>query len=387
MLINNVHIINEAENLSQIEIKDSRVIAVRPQKLMKSDGLNGTTIDFAGAIAFPGLINSHDHLEFNLFPQLRNKIYTDYVEWGDDIHEKNSEEIENIKKIPYDLRFKWGLYKNLICGITTVAHHGKGQVFRYNNLPDIITGYNYLHSIRLENHWKLKLNSSFTGKPFVIHVGEGIHDESRKEINDLLNWNLFRKKIIAVHGISLDERQSSKFKALVWCPDSNLNLYGKTANIPVLKSHTEILFGTDSTVSANWNFWQQIRSAREINYLNDYELYKSITGSASDVWRLNSKGSISANKTADIVISKKRSNDEWDSFFNTNPEDILLILKNGKIIFLDEELPGSDKLIDKKEFELIFINSVNKFIIKGASELINSIRLYLPQYEFPFEIV
>jgi cytosine/adenosine deaminase-related metal-dependent hydrolase len=383
MLINNVHIINKGGNLFQIEITGSGITAVRPMELKKAGEHKDIIIDFADAMCFPGLINSHDHLEFNLFPQLRNKIYNDYIEWGEDIHKNNKEQIEKIKMIPYDIRFKWGLYKNLICGVTTVAHHGNGEVLYNENLPDILTDYNYLHSIRLEKNWKLKLNAEFNGKPFVIHIGEGTNHESRKEIDSLHKWNFFRKEIIGVHGISLDKRQSSKLRALVWCPDSNIYLYNKTANISELKSNTTILFGTDSSVSADWNLWNHLRSARGLNFLSDKELFESITNKASDVWKINSRGSISANKTADLVICKMKYKNEWDSFYNTTSEDILLIIKSGKIIYIDEYLSQGRKLIDKKDFDLIAINSVHKMIIKGVADLLNTIHHFIPQYQFP----
>jgi hypothetical protein len=375
------------ENPSQIEIKDSKIIAVRPQRESMTGKQNETVLNFTHVISFPGLINSHDHLEFNLFPQMRNKTYNDYVEWGNDIHEKNREQIENVLKVPYNIRFKWGLYKNLICGITTVVHHGNGKVIRYNNLPNILINYNYLHSIRLEKKWKLKLNSSFNSNPFVVHIGEGINRESHSEIDELISWNILKKKVIGVHGISLDEKQCGKFLALVWCPDSNLYLYNKTADISFLKKHTVILFGTDSALSADWNLWNQLRLARGFNFLNDIELYKSMTENASDIWRIKSRGLIAENRAADIVISKKKSLDEWDSFYNTNPEDILLILKNEKIVLIDEDLSKEYRLIDKIDFDLISINSVNKFIIKGIGELVKSVHQFLPYYSFPFTIV
>ncbi|MGA7719993.1 MAG: amidohydrolase family protein [Ignavibacteriaceae bacterium] len=387
MLINNVHIINNNGNPSQIEITGSGIAAVRPMELKKAGEYKDIIIDLTEAICFPGLINSHDHLEFNLFPRLRNKIYNDYIEWGEDIHKNNKGQIENIKMIPYDVRFKWGLYKNLICGITTVAHHGNGEVLYYNNLPDILTDYNYLHSIRTEKNWKLKLNAEFNGKPFVIHIGEGINSKSHMEIDCLLKWNYFSKEIIGVHGISLDKRQCSKLRALVWCPDSNIYLYNKTANISELKSNTTILFGTDSSVSANWNLWNQLRSAREFNYLNDKELFESITNKASDVWKIKSRGSISSNQTADIVICKMKYKNEWDSFYGTTPEDILLIIKSGKIVFIDEYLSQGIKLIDTNDFDLIAINSAHKLIIKGVVDIMNSVHHYIPQYQFPIDPV
>ncbi|HZW70500.1 MAG TPA: hypothetical protein VFF57_06465, partial [Hanamia sp.] len=58
------------------------------------------TIFFEDAIAFPGLINSHDHLDFNLFPQTGNQVYNNYTEWGEDIHARNKVIIQAVLKIP-----------------------------------------------------------------------------------------------------------------------------------------------------------------------------------------------------------------------------------------------------------------------------------------------
>src|SRR4030095_8906486 len=69
-------------------------------------------LDCAGAIVFPGLINSHDHLDFNLFPRMRNRIYNNYSEWGKDIHLNNRSEIDKVLKVPAMLRTSWGIYKN-----------------------------------------------------------------------------------------------------------------------------------------------------------------------------------------------------------------------------------------------------------------------------------
>jgi len=77
---------------------------------------------------------------------------------GNDIHTGNKEIIEKIKRIPYELRFRWGLYKNLLCGVTTVAHHGNGMIFNYDGMPQLINNYNYIHSVRLERMWEYKLN-------------------------------------------------------------------------------------------------------------------------------------------------------------------------------------------------------------------------------------
>jgi cytosine/adenosine deaminase-related metal-dependent hydrolase len=386
MILNNVQIIGGEDNISQIKITGSKIDSVNKGNKFTLNSSNESVFEFTDAIAFPGLINSHDHLEFNLFPKLGNKFYNDYVEWGNDIHSLNKEQIEQIQKIPYELRFKWGLYKNLLCGVTTVAHHGNGQIFNYSRMPGIISDYNYLHSVRLEKNWKRKLNFSFNSNPSVLHLGEGKNSESFDEINELLRWNLFRKKIIGVHGISLKQSQSCKLTALVWCPDSNLFLYNKTANITSLKQNTNILFGTDSTLSADWNLWNHLRLARKLNYLTDEELYNSVTKNPASVWGISSTGLIDENKIADIVVSRKKISNEPDSIFNTNPEDIWLILKNGQIILIDKNIADNQNVLDKNKFDMVTINSADKLVTKGIQKLKNSINNFNPDYKFPVEI-
>jgi cytosine/adenosine deaminase-related metal-dependent hydrolase len=344
-------------------------------------------IDFNNAIAFPGLINSHDHLEFNLFPKLGNMIYQDYVEWGNDIHIKDRDVIEVIRKVPYELRFRWGLYKNLLCGITTVAHHGNGIIFNIKGMPGIINNYNYLHSVRLEKRWAIKLNLSLNNYPFVIHVGEGTNNKSSDEINKLLKWNLTGRKIIAVHGIVLDKELCKRFTALVWCPASNLFLYNRTVDVADLKNRINILFGTDSALSSDWNMWNHLRLARRLGYLNDVELYESITKKGANVWGVNSRGSLVENSMADIVITKRLYDNPWDSFYNTDPKDILLILKDGRIVFLDKEFEDKHQIINKNDFDLIGINDSKKYVIKGLLVLAERIKEYLPDYEFPFNVI
>ena len=48
--------------------------------------------------------------------------------------------------------------------------------------------------------------------------GEGIDEYAKKEIDTLIRWNLFKKEIVAVHGVAMDVQQAKSFKALVWCP-------------------------------------------------------------------------------------------------------------------------------------------------------------------------
>src|SRR5205085_7053475 len=144
---------------------------------------------FDNAVAFPGLINSHDHLDFNLFPKLGNKIYSNYLEWGNHIHKEYKQEIQEILQIPTLLRFHWGIFKNLLCGVTTVVHHGSKQPV-LNSPINVLQNYHSLHSVGFEKLWKLKLNNFFKLRSVcAIHIAEGIDETCRKETGTLVRNN------------------------------------------------------------------------------------------------------------------------------------------------------------------------------------------------------
>src|ERR1700690_2993994 len=98
MWLNNLRF-PDKEGLHDLRIHDGKIAAIRP-----AEPTPGPSLDFDGALAFPGLINSHDHLDFNLFPPLANRIYNNYTEWGPDIHANNKAAIEPILRIPQPLR-------------------------------------------------------------------------------------------------------------------------------------------------------------------------------------------------------------------------------------------------------------------------------------------
>ena len=50
----------------------------------KSSTIDGPELDLAGYLILPGLINCHDHLEFNLFPRLGRGPYDNASSWAAD---------------------------------------------------------------------------------------------------------------------------------------------------------------------------------------------------------------------------------------------------------------------------------------------------------------
>lgn len=379
MILKNLKIAGRGPEEQDITV-DGEIISQIKSSQHNKETTEEINIDFSGCIAFPGLINSHDHLEFNIYPRLGHKIYEDYVEWGDDIHLKDKKLIDTIENIPVDLRMKFGIIKNLICGVTSVAHHGSYNSVLDESPVNIITKGTCIHSVRLGGKWKVKINLPDNNEPYVIHVGEGINLESKKEIDELIRWNLFKRKLAGIHGIAMTEEQSKNFCALIWCPDSNLFLFEKTADINSLKKFTKILFGTDSTLTADRSMQVNLRKARKLGMLSDEELFHSVTSNAAEFWEMKDLGVIAEGKKADLVISAKRKEDQFDSFYETDSEDILLIVKNGKIILFDAMLKNVLISILKNinDFREFTVRGISKFTEYDVSGIIKQINKFIP---------
>src|SRR5574338_254830 len=289
MILRNLSI-HGTEGKKTIYIRHGRITSVTEVNDPVYKQNDETLIDFDDAIAFPGFINSHDHLDFNLFPQLRNGTYKNYRDWGHDIHQQNKNVIDEVLKIPQDLRIRWGLYKNLLNGVTTVVNHGK-KIPVPTDLINVLQPAS-LHSPAFKKNWKWKLNNPFSNGLVTMHIGEGTDAVSEKEIDEVIRWNFRKKKIIAVHGVTMNKTQATSFHGLVWCPASNYFLLNETAKADMLKNHTTIVFGTDSTLTAPWSLWEQLRIAKQTGMTDEIEIISMITKVPAKLWGLHETGEI-----------------------------------------------------------------------------------------------
>ena len=206
-------------------------------------------------------------------------------------------------------------YKNLLCGVTTVVNHGE-KTGLTNTPITIFEETQCLHSVQFEKQWKIKLNNPVKRSlPVNIHAGEGTDTQSSNEIDDLIKFNILKKRLIGVHAVAMSATQAGHFEAIVWCPETNVFLLNKAAPVDVLSKHTEILFGTDSTLTGNWNIWEHLRLARDTGMLSDEGLLATLNRNPAGVLKLNC-GDIATGKDADLVVAKKDpGKNNYDAFF------------------------------------------------------------------------
>src|SRR5277367_2184394 len=111
MIVRGVEIIGEGAGLREIVVSGPTITRIA-ESSSGDRPADGPALAFDAAIAFPGLINSHDHLEFNVYPALGHKRYADYLEWGDDVHRRDRDLIATLQRLPKRDRLRWGALKN-----------------------------------------------------------------------------------------------------------------------------------------------------------------------------------------------------------------------------------------------------------------------------------
>ncbi len=105
--------------MSEVEIRSGRIAAIQSAKTRRGV----LRLDLRGCLVLPGLINAHDHLEFNLFPRLGRGPYPNAGAWARDIYHPGCSPVKEHLQVPMETRLRWGAVKNLLSGVTTVCHH------------------------------------------------------------------------------------------------------------------------------------------------------------------------------------------------------------------------------------------------------------------------
>jgi cytosine/adenosine deaminase-related metal-dependent hydrolase len=379
MILHDVIIYGSSEK-QHVHIKNGIIQTITCDRTLLSKVKASIRLEFNGAIILPGFINSHDHLDFNSFPRLGNRVYNNYTEWGKDIHFSNKEVIKEVQKIPQHLRIQWGMYKNLINGFTTVINHGN-KLKADNSLVNIFQECYSLHSPAFEKYWALKLNNPLRReKPVVMHLGEGTDMMACKEIDSVIRSNLSNKRIIAVHGVGLNEKQASCFEGLIWCPDSNFFLLGKTSAIDKLKGRLPIVFGTDSTLTADWHGANHFEKALGGGLVTENELLDMLTVVPAKLWDLQDRGTIAEGMRADIIVLRGE-----EIFLKNIFTEISMIINNGEIRLANYII--KQQLNTKSDFDEVTINEKRIFVKAGLKKLTKDILSYYSKAVIPFELL
>jgi hypothetical protein len=298
----------------------SRILAIgdRPRH-------GDTVVDLQGALVLPGLINAHDHLELNHYGRLKCRDrYQNASEWIADLRPRLSADpaIRDGRAHPLVERLFVGALKNLLAGVTMVAHHNPFYAEMRRTMPiRVVRRYGWAHSFGLERQpagargepggeIAARWRSTPADAPFMVHLAEGIDADAGGELPRLEALGCLKPNTVIVHGVAIDRdgwrRMARAGAGLVWCPSSNTFLFGRTANVRDLldlNGHAPaVALGTDSRVTGSRDLLDELRAAREAADVSAEELFAMVTTRAAALLRQLRAGRIAVAAPADLIV-------------------------------------------------------------------------------------
>jgi cytosine/adenosine deaminase-related metal-dependent hydrolase len=325
-------------------------------------------VDLEGDRLLPGLINAHEHLQFNHFNRTRfRERYENVAEWIADItlRRDDDEGLRAAVSLPLRDRLFAGAIKNLLSGATTVAHHDAFQdLFVDGGFPvRVLRASGWTHSLALSGDAAVRQSHLDTPRdwPWFVHAGEGVDAAAAAEFLRLRELGCIAGNTLLVHGAGFDRALQRQLidagAAVVWCPSSNLFLFGRTLDPALLFDAGRLALGSDSRISGARDLLDELRIARGFLPGCDSRLEMLVTRGNARLLRLDDRGVLVRGALADLVVIPA-----GQSLADTSRSQLRMVMVAGRMRFGDGhcaarlsqyaacspvELDGVDKVLDR----------------------------------------
>jgi hypothetical protein len=236
-------------------------------------------------------------------------------------------------QVPKRVRLLWGGIKNLLSGVTTVAHHNPYQtsIFNYRFPVRVVKQFGWAHSLAFSPNLFELWRSGPRRWPFIIHVAEGVDATAYAEVPRLKELGLLTSRTVLVHGVATtpdDLRTIAESGAsIVWCPVSNLFTLGKTLAPEAFGSGVTIALGTDSALTAEGDLIDHLKCAGR-------ETWPLVTTNAARILHLNAgQGTTRERGVADVVAVADKGQTPAAALQDLRPE---MVMVRGQVMLLSD---------------------------------------------------
>jgi len=347
---------------------------------------HSSVLDLTGFLVLPGLINAHDHLEFNLFPSLGRGTYGNARSWAEDIYQPAVSPLKEHLALSKRTRLVWGGLKNLLSGVTTVAHHNPlDETVLDPSFPvNVVKQFGWAHSLDFSPDLLERFSATPEHWPFILHAGEGTDEHARSEVSRLEELGVLSERTVLVHAIGLDQPDlqllRARRSALVWCPTSNVATYGETLCASVLQSDLNIILGTDSALTAHVDLIDELEVARRMRAVTAEHLFEMVTTRSASVLQLREgEGTIREGGVADLVVVEDHGQSPAEALQCMQPE---MVMVRGKVRLVSPRVLDRTSTLEAEEWHPVNLEGRGKWFtdVKLASLHEETARVLGPEY-------
>jgi 5-methylthioadenosine/S-adenosylhomocysteine deaminase len=366
----------------EVLVVGSTITCVAASCAPAAGAATATLIDTHGII-FPGLIDTHNHILFDVFDETDwtpTKVYTNHNQWT---AEPGYSAMVNAKQYlngesgsPWDYGCemdKFGELKGLVAGTTSIvgaanpANRGCfGSLARTidqspNGLPADRVQVATLFPSKASADGVCTNTADDATDAYLIHIAEGVDSTAHAEFAKLAALTttpacLLAPQTTIVHGTALVDADFATMAmdemSLTWSPRSNVFLYGggtdltKTTDIPTARSHgLNVSIAPDWSMGGSQNMLDELRFAQKVDQANwggtlsSQTLFEMATVNPAKALGLsNVIGSLTVGLKADIMVVSGDTTAPYDALLAATPREVRLVLVDGAPLYGDDEL-------------------------------------------------
>ncbi len=350
---------NRVINNGVIYIEAGRIVAVLDNDVAPPDGFQKVSVTHTDGTIFPGLIELHNHLPYDVLPLWRvPKAFRNRSQWG------GTEEYQRLITKPMSVlgraQFvpsvaRYVECKTLIGGVTTsqgielFSNQGARRFYKGlvrnveqtddDELPEAMTR---IADVEAKNARRF-LARLKKGKRLILHLSEGVGAKARAHFLALhisgREWAI-NENLVGIHCTGLQKRDFGVMArhgaSMVWSPLSNLLLYGETADVAAARAEgIKIGLGSDWSPTGSKNLLGELKVARlyvrahDID-LSDRDLVAMATRDAAEIlgWQAQ-LGSLEAGKRADLMVVDDDRSDPYVSLMRSSEANVRLVMIGG----------------------------------------------------------
>ena len=337
-------------------IGDDGIQAVADHGDPAPSGFDGVDVIETEGVLYPGLIDNHSHILYNLrtlWTPDRSEPYTSHNQWPD--NEAYPQEITAPARVwsksPATKEVLAYAEVKAIVGGTTAIQGAPGtskpyEGFLVRNVDNETFGTGkdkvIQSALTLElDELKKRAEKMKDGDTFVYHMSEGVGPTVLDEFHDVASAHCLRKRFVAIHATALGKDEFHEWSrhpgSVVWSPFSNLWLYRATTDVAEAKAAgLTVCLGSDWGPSGSKNVLGELKVADLWNRdhldgtFSDRELCELVTCNPADALAWTKRvGRLREGLEADVLVVDDRRSDPYRNLIESTETNVRLVLVGG----------------------------------------------------------
>jgi hypothetical protein len=351
-------------------------------------GAAGATVIETRGVITPGLIDTHNHILFDIFDDddwTPAQLYQDHTQWPNEPRYQAMLDVKQClvndsqgkptwcAQTPYgtsagNLRCeadKWGELKGLVAGTTSIVGLAGTSAPCFASIArSIDTPHGGLVIDKVQTSalfppsnpdgvtQNFALNKT---DAFLVHAGEGINAKALAEYAKLgtlttTPGGLYAPQTAITHGTAFTATEFAQMgqagMKLIWSPRSNVSLYGQTTDIPAaLAAGVIVAIAPDWSMGGSANLLDELRfaagwdAAHWSGQLTARDLVIMATSHAAQALGLDhTLGRLEVGALADLAVFAGDPAHPYDAVLAARPREVRLVMVDGVVRYGDAAL-------------------------------------------------